>query len=264
MFTEVKLVYKPTLIIVTALGICISRWAAVFPLSKLLNFIHKVRARALNRPVPEELPKEYQMMLFWAGLRGAVGVALAAGLEGEDSNALRATVLVVVVLTVIVFGGTTSRMLEILGIQTGVETEVDSDDELDVEIGRKGPLINANYGFPEGSSGQGGRRATLPRLSDGKARRSPDTSPKPSSNSLSPESTVFPHRSSIGDTSVEIEHPPSFSRTTSMEPSVSSNSGGSSSLISGALPSLLSRTAEDHVRWFQNFDEHVSLFRILL
>ncbi|KAK9383156.1 Sodium/hydrogen exchanger family-domain-containing protein [Kockiozyma suomiensis] len=257
MFTEVKLVYKPTLIIVTALGICISRWAAVFPLSKLLNFIHKVRARALNRPVPEELPKEYQMMLFWAGLRGAVGVALAAGLEGEDSNALRATVLVVVVLTVIVFGGTTSRMLEILGIQTGVETEVDSDDELDVEIGRKGPLINANYGFPEGSSGQGGRRATLPRLSDGKARRSPDTSPKPSSNSLSPESTVFPHRSSIGDTSVEIEHPPSFSRTTSMEPSVSSNSGGSSSLISGALPSLLSRTAEDHVRWFQNFDEHV-------
>jgi sodium/hydrogen exchanger-like protein 6/7 len=39
------------------------------------------------------------MMLFWAGLRGAVGVALAAGFKGENANALRTTVLVVVVLT---------------------------------------------------------------------------------------------------------------------------------------------------------------------
>ncbi|KAI5287820.1 monovalent cation:H+ antiporter, CPA1 (nhx1) [Ascosphaera aggregata] len=73
-------------------------------------------------------------MLFWAGLRGAVGVALAAGLEGENAPALRATVLVVVVLTVIIFGGTTARMLEILDIRTGVVEEVDSDDEFDIEV----------------------------------------------------------------------------------------------------------------------------------
>jgi sodium/hydrogen exchanger-like protein 6/7 len=72
-------------------------------------------------------------MLFWAGLRGAVGVALAARLGGPNSNALRTTVLVVVVLTVIIFGGTTARMLEILGIQTGVVEEIDSDDEFDIE-----------------------------------------------------------------------------------------------------------------------------------
>ena len=81
----------------------------------------------------DELPYNYQAMLYWAGLRGAVGVALAALLVGENSYALRATVLVVVVLTVIIFGGTTARMLEILGIRTGVVEEIDSDDEFDIE-----------------------------------------------------------------------------------------------------------------------------------
>ncbi|KAK9325113.1 Cation/H+ exchanger [Lipomyces orientalis] len=128
LFTEVELVYKPVLIVVTMFGICVSRWAAVFPLSRIINFVHRARARALGNPYPDELPQQYQIMLFWAGLRGAVGVALAAGLEGENANALRATILVVVVLTVIVFGGTTSRMLEILGIAMGVATDEDDDD----------------------------------------------------------------------------------------------------------------------------------------
>jgi sodium/hydrogen exchanger-like protein 6/7 len=69
------------------------------------------------------------MMLFWAGLRGAVGVALAAGITGDNADALRTTILVVVVLTVIVFGGTTARMLEVLGIRVGVEDEDASSDE---------------------------------------------------------------------------------------------------------------------------------------
>lgn len=82
---------------------------------------------------PDELPYNYQAMLFWAGLRGAVGVALAALITGNDRFALKATVLVVVVLTVIIFGGTTARMLEILNIRTGVVEEIDSDDEFDIE-----------------------------------------------------------------------------------------------------------------------------------
>lgn len=70
-------------------------------------------------------------MLFWAGLRGAVGVALAAGLDDPNSSpTLKATVLIVVVLTVIIFGGTTARMLEIVGVRTNVVSEeVDSDDD---------------------------------------------------------------------------------------------------------------------------------------
>lgn len=87
-------------------------------------------------------------MLFWAGLRGAVGVALAAGLTGPNGYALRATVLVVVVLTVIIFGGTTARMLEILEIRTGVVEEIDSDDEFDIEVV---PQSNGTYSRKAGS-----------------------------------------------------------------------------------------------------------------
>lgn len=70
-------------------------------------------------------------MLFWAGLRGAVAFALAAGLEGENADAMRTTVLVVVVLSVVVFGGSTSRVLEIMKIQTGVDEEGSDSDEED-------------------------------------------------------------------------------------------------------------------------------------
>ncbi|KKY21081.1 putative sodium hydrogen exchanger [Phaeomoniella chlamydospora] len=138
LFTETDLEFKPLFILVTVIGICAARYLAVFPLSKAINWVIRYRARRLGRDVAEELPFPYQAMLFWAGLRGAVGVALAAGLEGNNGPALRATVLVVVVLTVIIFGGTTARMLEILGIRTGVVEEIDSDDEFDIETANGG------------------------------------------------------------------------------------------------------------------------------
>lgn len=118
---------KPLFIAITTVAVVFTRYAAVFPLSELINFFQR-HARGQRS---EELPHAYQMMLFWAGLRGAVGVALAAGFKGNNALTLRTTVLVVVVLTVVVFGGTTSRMLEILGIRTGVEDDdaSSSDDE---------------------------------------------------------------------------------------------------------------------------------------
>lgn len=133
LFTDNDLQFQPLLIIVTVMAVCAARWVAVFPLSKAINWFHRYRAARQGKEVSDELPYNYQAMLFWAGLRGAVGVALAALLIGENSYALKATVLVVVVLTVIIFGGTTARMLEIQGIRTGVVEEVDSDDEFDIE-----------------------------------------------------------------------------------------------------------------------------------
>lgn len=119
---------KPLFIVVTTVAVTFTRYAAVFPLSEMINFFHK-HARGQRH---EEIPHSYQMMLFWAGLRGAVGVALAAGFPGDNAQPLRTTVLVVVVLTVVLFGGTTARMLEVLGIRTGVEDEAasSSDEEL--------------------------------------------------------------------------------------------------------------------------------------
>ncbi|WRT67932.1 sodium/hydrogen exchanger 3 [Kwoniella shivajii] len=125
LFTQDVQVFKPLFILVAAIAVMASRYAAVFPLSELINWVYHTRGQRY-----EELPHSYQMMLFWAGLRGAVGVALAAGITGDNADALRTTILVVVVLTVIIFGGTTARMLEVLGIRVGVEDEdASSDDE---------------------------------------------------------------------------------------------------------------------------------------
>lgn len=137
LFTEVELVFKPLLIIVTFVCICVARWAAVFPLSRFINWFARSRKQARGQTssvsMQDEIPYNYQMMQFWAGLRGAVGVALAMGLQGESKFSLLATVLIVVVLTVILFGGTTAGMLEMLHIKTGcVDSDV-SDDEFDIE-----------------------------------------------------------------------------------------------------------------------------------
>jgi len=153
LFTEPGLDFRPMFILVTVSGICIARGLAVFPLSRLINLVLRYRARRFGREETGEISFPHQAMLFWAGLRGAVGVALAAGLSGGNALTLRATVLIVVVLTVIIFGGTTARMLEILGIRTGVADEPDSDDEFDIEVvptgayGRKPYNNNNNSNF---------------------------------------------------------------------------------------------------------------------
>lgn len=109
---------------------------AVFPISKLINIGFRARGQR-----SEELPQSYQMMLFWAGLRGAVGVALAAGIKGHNAKSLRTTVLVTVVISLVFFGGTIGRMVEITGIRTGVHEE-DDDESSDEE----GPLgVNGGY-----------------------------------------------------------------------------------------------------------------------
>ncbi|EGO03016.1 hypothetical protein SERLA73DRAFT_165906 [Serpula lacrymans var. lacrymans S7.3] len=136
---------KPLFITITTVAVVFTRYASVFPLSEAINFFHR-HARGQRT---EELPHSYQMMLFWAGLRGAVGVALAAGFKGENAQTLRTTVLVVVVLTVVVFGGTTARMLEVLGIRTGVEDEAaSSSEDEDGHTGRSPWYGRRNTGGP--------------------------------------------------------------------------------------------------------------------
>ncbi|KAI8990393.1 sodium/hydrogen exchanger [Trametes punicea] len=156
--------FKPLFIMVTTVAVVFTRYAAVFPLSEAINFFHR-HARGQRQ---EEIPHSYQMMLFWAGLRGAVGVALAAGFKGDNAQSMRTTVLVVVVLTVIVFGGTTARMLEVLGIRTGVEDEEasSSDEEEDLRnqffrrSGRWARYADEEGYFGTPQPGRGSRRAS--------------------------------------------------------------------------------------------------------
>jgi sodium/hydrogen exchanger-like protein 6/7 len=185
LFTDDKLEYKPLFILITVAGICAARWCAVFPLSKLINLFSSYRQRRRGEEVVEEIPYSHQAMIYWAGLRGAVGVALAAGLTGNNGDTLRATVLVVVVLTVIIFGGTTARMLEILGIRTGVVEEIDSDDEFDIEV-VNGGMYARNKGQAIGHTPRPGQNGyTMNNVSGNEgtyssgsiARNSPPTRP---------------------------------------------------------------------------------------
>ncbi|PWN35818.1 sodium/hydrogen exchanger [Meira miltonrushii] len=174
LFTQDMLVYKPLFIIVTVAAVVASRYAAVFPIAGLVNMVKRARQRKRRRSgagtirsansAEEELPREYQIMLFWAGLRGAVGFALSAGIEGQYAAALQTTVLVAVVLTVIVFGGTTAQMLEILGIRTGVEDdEGDStDEEEEAEIAALRIRSMRNRRRSVARSGQNGRGKFAP------------------------------------------------------------------------------------------------------
>lgn len=91
--------------------------------------------RALGKE--DQLPRNHQMMLFWAGLRGAVAFALASGITGDSAPAMRTTILAVVVLTVLLFGGTTSRMLQVLDVRTGVIEPDESASEGEEESSKR-------------------------------------------------------------------------------------------------------------------------------
>lgn len=199
LFTETTLVLKPLFIFVTIIGICAARWAAVFPLSKAINWFIRYRSKRRGKDVADELPHSYQVMLFWAGLRGAVGVALAASLKaGSNVPTLQATILVVVVLTVIIFGGTTARMLEIMGIKTGVVEEIDSDDEFDIETATNGTYYKS-AGIAVGHLPQRGNGAA--QLDRASLRPNGGSKANPSSYSSGSNSASPPVRPTSANTS---------------------------------------------------------------
>jgi sodium/hydrogen exchanger-like protein 6/7 len=251
LFTESSLNYKPLFIIMTVVGICVARWAAVFPLSRLINWVIRIRARRRGREIEaEELPWNYQAMLFWAGLRGAVGVALAAGMSGENAFELKAAVLVVVVLTVIIFGGTTARMLEILGIKTGVVEEIDSDDEFDIEAITGGGSFYAHGGRGLGNIPQKARSSIhLDTVGNGRARDGSDrgytsgtASPNLRTHSLSRKNSgvseqqqeLLGRTGSTSESDIESDAsdlPPAARRNRSLRHGQSSNSTGDIGLL---------------------------------
>ncbi|KAB8349631.1 hypothetical protein FH972_023650 [Carpinus fangiana] len=287
LFTSNDLEFKPLFILITVLGICVARYLAVFPLSSAINAVIRYRARRRGRE-PEEMPFSHQMMLYWAGLRGAVGVALAAGLEGSNGAALRATVLVVVVLTVIIFGGTTARMLEILNIRTGVVEEIDSDDEFDIEpvntyLKRNGTGIGHNA-KPSNDhiplSAPRSREAVGASYSSGTIHNTSSPPARPGSalsrkgsrangqndSDLAAQALLDPDDLDFDD--AELDLPPSArrpgapgvgggaSRTVSAPAGVTPEpaGGGEQSATSG-LRSFLQRPVEDPAAWFRTIDE---------
>ena len=296
LFTETS--FKPAFILITVIGICGARWCAVFPLAKVINGFIRYRARRRGQEVSEELPWSYQVMLFWAGLRGAVGVALAAGMTGANGPALQATVLVVVVLTVIIFGGTTARMLEIMGIRTGVVEEIDSDDEFDIETATNGTY----YKSTGGAVGYNPRRKKSggdhPRANGGDGASyssgTPDVSPpvRPTSRNNSyaqrdrdvqsaRQSLLARNDSAPSDEDFSDSDLPPAAKTRSprrkSSPQAggaedsqghsgpSQSSGGEASLTAtGAISQLFTGSSDEQAAWFKQIDEGFIKPKLLL
>ena len=296
--------FKPLFIIVTIIGICVARWVAVFPLSRTINWVIRYKAEKRGREVADELPYNYQAMLFWAGLRGAVGVALAAGMTGNNAWALKATVLVVVVLTVIIFGGTTARMLEILGIKTGVVEEVDSDDEFDIEAvsggsyyKHGGTAIGHDPRRPNGSvqldplrsngHGRGPERGTYVSGNSSPHNRPSSLSRKGSTNGKGrseSEQELLRTPSSLSDDEMGFDSDtsdlPPAAKQPKRKPSIQPGDGdlgtpyptsGNASntdtphlTATGAISQLLHGTVDDHAAWFKQLDEGFIKPKLLL
>lgn len=298
LFTETKMEFKPLLIIMTVFGICVARWAAVFPLSRLINWFIRYRAKRKGKDVADELPYSYQAMLFWAGLRGAVGVALAAGMTGANAWALKATVLVVVVLTVIIFGGTTARMLEILGIKTGVVEEIDSDDEFDIEAVSGGsyykhsgtgighvpsrgsgtipldglPIRRGNErgSYVSGNNSPHNRPSSLSRKNSSTRSTNPHNPNTSSSNDRDTDLDLLASGSasdSDSDLPPAARQPRRTLTNDSNDPYPTSGSTHHETphiTASGAISQLLHGTAEDHAAWFRQLDEGFIKPKLLL
>lgn len=62
---------------------------------------------------------------------------MSAELKGKNANAMLTTILVVVVFSVIIFGATTNKMLEILNIQTDVDYEEHDNDSINSVVTTK-------------------------------------------------------------------------------------------------------------------------------
>jgi len=303
LFTETTLYFKPLFILIAIIGICAARWCAVFPLSKAINWFIRYRAKRRGKDVADELPHSYQVMLFWAGLRGAVGVALAAGLSGANGPTLQATVLVVVVLTVIIFGGTTARMLEIMGIRTGVVEEIDSDDEFDIETATNGTYYKSAgsaLGYvpqrkPSAQLDKNGLRMNggdTASYSSGIPNTSPPVRPTSRNNSsvgrdrdaLQAQQSLLARGDSPSDDGYDDSDLPPAAKT--RVPKQKSNpqsqahaAGASSKTLPGVshpsgseahlsaretISQLFSGTAEEHAAWFTQIDEGFIKPKLLL
>jgi sodium/hydrogen exchanger 8 len=111
------------------LFIGVARAANVFPCAYLINFV---------RPASRKIPMKHQKALWYSGLRGAMAFALALQSihelpDGHGQTIFTATTAIVV-LTVLLIGGSTATMLETLevtgdsqGVLLGESSEEESD-----------------------------------------------------------------------------------------------------------------------------------------
>ncbi|ORZ36685.1 Sodium/hydrogen exchanger family-domain-containing protein [Catenaria anguillulae PL171] len=162
LFTTQLTAFSVPMIVVTFAAILGARWVSVFPFAALINALGRrfrvtsgraaasgalastllpdpvpspsmaapQRARTCfgllpaATPGPDVIPRNHQIMLWWAGLRGAVSFALALELKpGPVAALVQSTTLVIVLATVVIFGGTVPQALAQFNIKSQAVVE---------------------------------------------------------------------------------------------------------------------------------------------
>ena len=178
-----------------------------------------------------------------------MGVALAMGIQGEAKWALLATVLVVVVLTVILFGGTTASMLEILGIKVGCVDEHDSDDEFDIEAPRL-PISTPPTNHASGAFGN--RRFGNFSNFNGYVDEARDTNSGVNMGSFKPQ---YPPQSTNSSSADLLQDDEALNPDDNIIPDPAPMVSEAAANNGGVLGAFLS--AEEHARWFTRLDEEI-------
>lgn len=109
-------------IVLTILMCLVSRFFSTFSLSFLHNFFKKETSNTY-------LPRSFQVVSFWSGLRGAIAFAVAFDFPNDNNNRalIISTVCFVILFTVLMQGSTTRMVISKMGIQTGCEPESKKD-----------------------------------------------------------------------------------------------------------------------------------------
>ncbi|XP_045494267.1 sodium/hydrogen exchanger 7 isoform X13 [Colias croceus] len=149
MFTFPKHHFDPWFIIAGFLTSTLGRAVNIYPLSFLLN---------LGRKPP--IPMNFQHMLFFSGLRGAMSFALAIrNTVSEARQAMLTTTSLIVIATVVLQGGAATHALAYLRIPTG-QGQNDESDALPFRDVRNPAEISL------GLRNLDGRTASCDRISD--------------------------------------------------------------------------------------------------
>jgi len=109
----------------------IGRAFSIFPIALVVNWCKE--AFKQEGKSPKMLEKKHMIMMWHAGLRGAIALALAMELgkwvdtlEGPGARrALHTATFLIIGVFLLVFGGSTSACLDHLGIETGVDHPAD-------------------------------------------------------------------------------------------------------------------------------------------
>ncbi|NXH23998.1 SL9A9 protein, partial [Myiagra hebetior] len=115
LFTFQNHIFNPLFIFGALVAVFVARASNIYPLSFLLNLGRK-----------QKIPRNFQHMMMFSGLRGAIAFALAIrDTESQPKQMMFSTALLLVFFTVWVFGGGTTPMLTWLQIRVGVDPDED-------------------------------------------------------------------------------------------------------------------------------------------